>query len=61
MLTALDDRVDYGEDRWTGLGIFRGRIMVIAFTEPEDDTIHVISVRKAIKHERKAYEKIFRN
>jgi hypothetical protein len=61
MLTGLDDRFDYGEDRWKSVGIFRDRIMVVAYTEPEDDTIHVISVRKAMKHERKAYEKIFRN
>jgi uncharacterized DUF497 family protein len=59
MLTAQDYRVDYGEDRWVGIGIFRDRIMVIVFTEPEENTIRVISVRKATKHERKAYEKIF--
>lgn len=59
MITALDDRMDYGEDRWIGLGIFRGRIMVIVFTEQEGNAIRVISVRKGMKHERKAYEKIF--
>lgn len=59
MITALDDRNDYGEDRWIGIGMFRGRTMVVVFTEGEDDTTRIISVRKAMKHERKAYEEIF--
>jgi hypothetical protein len=46
----------YGEDRWIGIGDFRGRIVVIAFTERSDDTIRIISMRKALKHERKYYE-----
>ena len=50
MLTNLDDREDYGEDRWIGIGVFRGRrIMVVVFTERGDDLIRIISVRKATK------------
>lgn len=33
MLTALDTREDYGEDRWIGVGMSNGRILVVAFTE----------------------------
>ena len=62
VLTALDDSEDYGEDRWIGVGTFRGRTMVVAFTEPGDDLVCIISVRKATKNEREAYEKtILRN
>jgi uncharacterized DUF497 family protein len=56
MYIAPDTREDYGEDRWIGIGDFRGRIVVIAFTERDDDTIRIISMRKALKHERKYYE-----
>jgi hypothetical protein len=61
MLTALDQRTDYAEDRWIGLGSFRGRILVVVFTEPDDQTIRIISVRKAMKQERKAYEEAIGN
>jgi len=61
MLTTLDDREDYGEDRWIGVGIFRGRTMVVVFTECEGDATRIISVRKAMKHERRAYEEVFGN
>lgn len=57
MYIALDVREAYGEDRWIGIGDFRGRIMVVVFTERGQDTIRIISVRKALKHERKYYEK----
>ena len=53
---APDTHEDYGEDRWIGIGDFRGRIVVIAFTERGDETIRIISMRKALKHERKYYE-----
>lgn len=33
--------------------------MAVVFTEPQGNAIRVISVRKAKKHERKAYEEIF--
>ena len=32
MLVALDTRSDYGEDRWLGLGMSQGRILVLSFT-----------------------------
>ena len=59
MLVALDTRRDYGEDRWIGLGMSQGRVLVLSFGERNDgQTIRVISLRKALKHEQKAYEKI---
>lgn len=56
MLTRLDDREDYGEDRWIGIGLLRGRIVVVVFAEFEADTVRVISLRKALKRERIKYE-----
>jgi uncharacterized DUF497 family protein len=56
MLTGLDEREDYGEDRWIGIGLLRGRIIVVVFTERDVETIRVISLRKASRHERIKYE-----
>ena len=33
MLVKLDDRKDYGEDRWIGMGLMDMRLVVIVFTE----------------------------
>lgn len=55
MLTALDDRKDYGEDRWIGIGMLRARVVVIVFVE-RPDVIRIISLRKALTHERTKYK-----
>jgi len=61
MLVELDEREDYGEDSWIGIGIFRNIVAVVVFTEPRQDTIRIISARKANKHERKRYEQALTN
>ena len=61
MLIALDARHDYGEDRWIGIGSLRGRVVVVVFTEPSSDTIRIISLRKAVKHERIRYEQALKD
>lgn len=58
MLTQLDTREDYGEPRWIGIGILEIVCVVVAFTERSDgEVIRIISMRKALSHERKAFEK----
>ena len=61
MLTALDEREDYGEDRRIGIGLLRGLAVVLVFTERSEDTMRIISLRKALKHERNKYEQAIRN
>lgn len=61
LLVALDRREDYGEDRWIGVGLLRGRVVVVVYTEPGDDTIRIISLRKALSHERSRYEEALRD
>ncbi|MBU4225661.1 MAG: BrnT family toxin [Chloroflexi bacterium] len=61
MLTGMDNREDYGEDRWMGIGLMDSRVVIIVFTEPEQDTIRVISFRKATTDERKKYEQEYKN
>lgn len=56
MLVNLNDRQDYSEDRWIGVGLMDMRVVVIVFTEPDEDTIRVVSFRKATSDERKRYE-----
>jgi len=62
MLTLLDTREDYGEDRWIGIGILESICVVVAFTERSDgEVIRLISMRKALNHERKAFEKTLKD
>ncbi len=56
LLVNLDDRQDYSEERWIGIGLLDMRVVVIVFTEPESDLIRIISFRKATSDERKKYE-----
>ena len=61
MLTKLDTREDYGEDRWIGLGVLDTRVVVIVFTERGEDIIRIISLRKATIYERLQYGKTISN
>ena len=58
MLTQLDTRRDYGEDRWIGIGLLRNIVAVTVYLEWEDEeTIRIISARKAERYESKEYHK----
>ena len=46
---------------WWGIGFLRERVIVIVFVERADDTIRIISLRKALKHERERFEEFLRN
>jgi uncharacterized DUF497 family protein len=62
VLRMLDDRKEYGEDRWIGIGMLDGiRIVVVVFTELDANTIRIISMRKAVAHERQRYQQAFRD
>ena len=53
-LTVEDDRYNYGEERFVTFGILDGRVVVVVHTETED-SIRIISIRKATKYEEKTY------
>lgn len=62
MLIDYDDRQDYGEDRWIGMGLMNDIVVVVVFTERGEDTIRIISVRKANQNEcKRYYEAIIKN
>lgn len=56
MLTAVDTRSDYGEDRWVGVGFLKNFVVVVIYTERVEAAIRIISLRKALKHERTRFE-----
>lgn len=57
LLVNADEREDYGESRWIGIGTVHDRTAVVVFAEIGPITIRIISLRKATQRERKQYEK----
>jgi uncharacterized DUF497 family protein len=55
MLTREDDRkYDDGEQRLQSLALLKGRIVFVVWVERNTGT-HIISIRKAERHEQKIY------
>jgi hypothetical protein len=57
VVTVEDAREAYGEQRINLLGWLEGRVVHMTYTE-RGDTLHVISLREAIKHEVRYYFKV---
>jgi uncharacterized DUF497 family protein len=55
MLIELDDRFDYGEDRWFGIGFLGLGIAVVAWTERKNNIIRIISARRANRNEQRKF------
>lgn len=49
-----DARKDYGERRFQALGMIHGILHMLVFT-PRGSAVHIISLRKANKRERRRY------
>ncbi len=56
LLTSLDERFDYGEDRWVSIGMLGPGYAVVIWTERDAAIIRIISARRANKDERQRYE-----
>jgi uncharacterized DUF497 family protein len=61
LLALPNTREDYGEDRWVAIGLLRNRVVVLAFAQPAEDVIRIISLRKADRDERKEFEKAIKD
>jgi len=61
LLAEPDVREDYGERRWAGLGTLGNCTVKVIFAESGEDTLRIISLRKATSRERKEYEKALQN
>jgi len=56
-ICQLDTRQDYGEDWWIGIGLLESTVAVVVNVEWEDEeTIRIISARKATAYERDQYD-----
>lgn len=53
-----DRRFNYGEERLIGLGTLDGQVVVLVFME-SGDTLRIISLRRATKHETNLYYENF--
>ena len=49
------------KDRWIGIGMLDARVVVVVFTERGEDATRIISLRKALTHEREKYEQALRD
>lgn len=61
ILAALDTRQNYGEERWIGLGLLEHRVVVVVYTFRGSNIIRVISMRKALQHEKDQYQEHLRH
>lgn len=53
-ITREDIRERYGEPRFVTFGMLRGEVVVLVYAERADD-LHVISLRRAEKYEKRYY------
>lgn len=61
MLVQVDLRKDYREPRWQGIGAIQGRLMVVAYTRRDPDTIRIISLRKANSREKTLFQETLKD
>lgn len=53
-IEQADDRQNYGEERWTIIGMARDRLLFVAYTM-KDEAIRMISARAAEPFEHREY------
>ena len=56
-VTFVDNRVDYGEERFISIGTLGGEVVVVVHTPRGPDVTRIISMRKANRREQKIYQK----
>jgi uncharacterized DUF497 family protein len=54
-IEIYDGREDYGEDRWATIGLAYSAVLYVVYTVLNEETVRLISVRKANASERKQY------
>ena len=54
-IEIYDGREDYGEDRWATIGYVDPVLLYVVYTVRDEETIRLISARKANEQERKQY------
>jgi uncharacterized protein len=56
MLVQVDDKEDYGEERWIGVAPRERRLYTVVFTMRDDEIPRIISLRRATNTEIERYE-----
>lgn len=54
-IETYDDRDDYGEDRWVTIGAAYSAVLYVVYTIRQEETVRLISARKANASEQKQY------
>ena len=54
-IETYDGSQDYGEDRWATIGLASSAVLYVVYTVRSEETIRLISARKANAHEQKQY------
>jgi uncharacterized DUF497 family protein len=54
-LDFFDKEHSLGESRWIFLGAVAGVVLFVVETEPDEETVRIISARRVTKHEQEAY------
>ena len=54
-LDFFDEEHSSDEIRWIFLGAVTGVVLFVVETEPDDNTVRIISARRALKHEQEVY------
>ena len=54
-IETYDGREGYGEDRWATIGLVYTAVLYVVYTVRHEDTIRLISARKANASEQKQY------
>jgi uncharacterized DUF497 family protein len=54
-LDFFDEEHSSDEIRWIFLGVVSGVVLFVVETEPDEETVRIISARMALKHEQEVY------
>jgi uncharacterized DUF497 family protein len=57
LVIEIDNRINYGEDRYERLGVVNSRLMIVIYTRRAPDIVRIISYRKANKREQTQFKK----
>jgi uncharacterized DUF497 family protein len=60
-LDELDDRFDYGEDRWRSLGLLRGEVVACVWVDLGAGRARIITMWKARRHEQERFFRFWKS
>ncbi|HEX8621119.1 MAG TPA: BrnT family toxin [Allosphingosinicella sp.] len=53
--TEVDDRFDYGEQRWISYGLLRGEVVACVWVDRGEGGVRIVTMRKASRYEQERY------